>query len=87
MKNFYVKAFFICCVGILISINSFGTGTIKGTVTYHDLFGMDNIELYLYDFNENIVDSTITNSVGFYIFNQIPFGDYILRGNVDQLAF
>lgn len=87
MKIFYVKAFFISCVGILISINSFGTGTIKGTVTYHDLFGMDNIDLYLYDSNENIVDSTITNSVGFYIFNQIPFGDYILRGNVDQLAF
>jgi len=87
MKKIYKKLFLLSIISILFSTSSFATAPISGTVTYHDKFGVENIQLYLYDVNNIIVDSSTTNSQGFYILNQVPsFGEYTLRGNTDQIS-
>ncbi len=85
MKTKFIKLFIVTCC-VIFPVTGSAIGTISGIVTYHDQFGVADITLYLYDNNENLIDSTITNPVGFYLFNQIPFGDYILRGNTDMLS-
>ncbi len=51
---------------------------VQGNVLYHGESPIADVNVYLNDVNGNIVDSTITNPTGHFVFNQITPGDYIL---------
>lgn len=87
MKTRFTLKVLILVLFSIFSFSSSAIGTIRGMITYHDQFGIEDFKLYLYDISDNIVDSTITNSVGYYVFNQVPYGDYILRGTTDLISF
>ena len=87
MKNIkFYKAFLLSVFGIFFSFTVYSSANppIKGTITYHEESPMSDITLYLYDNYYTFVDSALTNSNGKYIFENIPYGDYILHVNLDM---
>ena len=86
MKIFYKKVFIIFFLSLVTFVSAVTAGNIKGTVTYHDLVGVDNVVLSLYDSNNNFVATTTTNAVGNYIFTQMPYGIYTLKGDVSAAS-
>ena len=87
MKNFNVKLLLVS-IWFMFSYSYSGIANppIKGTITYHEQTGVENMQLFLSDINNNIIDSAITNSNGEYIFSNINFGDYTLSANLDQIS-
>jgi hypothetical protein len=83
LRIFLISIIWIC---FSYSYSSIANPPIKGTITYHETSPVGGYQLFLYDNSNTLLDSTFTNSTGKYIFNNIPFGDYILRGDLDQLS-
>ncbi len=84
MNSFRV-IFAFTCILFSYTFSSIANPPIKGTITYHEKAVMGDIQLFLFDANYNIVDSTITNANGKFVFKDMDMGDYILGGNLDQL--
>lgn len=86
MKNTKLKFLLMLLIGICFTFTSSISANppIKGTITYHEELPMSDITIYLYDNNYTFVDSAITNSNGKYIFEDMPYGEYILHVNIDM---
>ncbi len=60
------------------------TTIVKGTIEYHDDWGISDARLYLIDVNTNaIIDSTIADSLGNYVFDTVTQGAYVVVSETD----
>lgn len=79
MKRFTIKS--AALMAIILAICTLTTyGQISGVVNYHEdpSNPLPDVTLDLYDINDNLVATTVTNSIGEFSFSGIPTGDYSL---------
>ncbi len=60
--------------------------SVSGYVTYDNSFNyvINNVKLILKTIENLIIDSTITNSRGYYVFRNLANGNYIIEANTDN---
>ena len=78
-----VRLFGFLTIVVLLFLGnvSFSQNIIVGEVTYHsdDLKPLDNIVVGVYDLNNNLVMSTVTDADGFYTLYDVPSSEFNLR--------
>ena len=80
MKQSIIKQ--IVFLVIFLAINTLSAqDQISGTVNYHDdpSNPLPDVTLELFDINDNLVATTLSNPTGEFIFTNIPTGEYFLR--------
>jgi len=80
MKYFNIRfAAFLVIFFILNSLTA--QNQLSGIVNYHENSSnpLPNVTLELFDANDNLIATTLSNNNGEYIFSDVPSGEYILR--------
>ena len=84
------KAIFrtLCVVLLLLTSPGFSQSgdTITGTLLYHNISPMSNVNVYLHDSSGDVVATTITNSNGNYSFPNVTAGDYSITFSTSSPA-
>jgi len=83
MKNKSKKGLFAIVVIFLVLIGNqaISQNQIVGQIAYggDQEFPLSNVDVELYDLQNTLVLSTLTNGSGFYTFNNVPSGEYYVR--------
>ena len=77
------------CIGlILISSAAFSQtlDTIHGQLFYHNQLPMHNVNVYLKTTNGTFVQSTVTNTAGQYVFDNVAPGNYVISFSTNATA-
>ena len=84
MEKITLKA--LGLIFLIMSASAFSQNTedFSGQVLYHYNYPMSGVNAYLHDSGGNILDSTVTDIEGVFVFENVPAGNYTVNFSTEQ---